>query len=352
MTDRDQIVKEYLQYDAQTGELTWKINASRKSRAGGKAGSIDVRNRKLVLDIKGHRFNGHHVAWFLHYGVWPKENLSAINGDYSDLRIENLVEKTRSETAQSGGAHRKGGLSGEPGITWDKNRNKWAVKITRGYKQIAAGRYDNLEDAIKARDAAMKTAGLEPASDQVRKRAEEIKLASRQRLLWKRVQQSAGNVTGWSDFADFCKSIGENEGFSLIPTDPLKPVGPDNFQWIDKPSKLYDKTDLESRRAYGREYRQQNPNLFRDSQLRQKFGMTLTEYTQKLEEQNGVCAICKKPETAIRSGKLLMLAVDHCHGSGKIRDLLCINCNQGLGSFKDDINVLQQAIDYLKKHEQ
>jgi len=44
------------------------------------------------------------------------------------------------------------------------------------------------------------------------------------------------------------------------------------------------------------------------------------------------------------------LAVDHCHVSGKIRGLLCFHCNSSLGKMKDSVEILQNAIDYLKKN--
>ncbi len=64
--------------------------------------------------------------------------------------------------------------------------------------------------------------------------------------------------------------------------------------------------------------------------------------------QNEACAICKNPETAKHKGVLKKLAVDHCHISLKIRGLLCSNCNQALGKFKENLETLINAINYLK----
>jgi hypothetical protein len=72
--------------------------------------------------------------------------------------------------------------------------------------------------------------------------------------------------------------------------------------------------------------------------------MTLDEYDNMLKAQNGVCAICKQPEDSRG------LAVDHCHTTKKNRALLCFRCNAGLGQFKDNIEYLQAAIEYLKSH--
>jgi hypothetical protein len=75
--------------------------------------------------------------------------------------------------------------------------------------------------------------------------------------------------------------------------------------------------------------------------LKRKYGITLEQYKQMLEAQEGVCAICKRPEVSygrikdwrIRSPK--RLSVDHNHKTGKIRGLLCNTCNWKLGVFED-----------------
>lgn len=83
----------------------------------------------------------------------------------------------------------------------------------------------------------------------------------------------------------------------------------------------------------------------RANNLKRMFGMSLEEYDLKLQAQNGVCAICGG---LCKSGK--RLAVDHNHTTGKIRDLLCGNCNGGLGKFLDNPELLEKAADYLRKH--
>ena len=85
--------------------------------------------------------------------------------------------------------------------------------------------------------------------------------------------------------------------------------------------------------------------------LRKQYGITLEDYYKMLEEQNHVCAICGRAEYATdhRSGLPRALAVDHCHETGKVRGLLCTNCNRGLGKFNDNIERLANAIKYLSK---
>lgn len=69
----------------------------------------------------------------------------------------------------------------------------------------------------------------------------------------------------------------------------------------------------------------------------------MEQYAAMLAEQHGVCAICASPP----SGRAL--AVDHNHATGKIRGLLCGNCNRGIGNLQDSIGLLYAAINYLDK---
>lgn len=57
--------------------------------------------------------------------------------------------------------------------------------------------------------------------------------------------------------------------------------------------------------------------------------------------QGGLCAVCRIAPAA---------HVDHDHATGRVRGLLCFNCNGGLGQFRDDVKVMQRAIRYLSDH--
>jgi len=89
----------------------------------------------------------------------------------------------------------------------------------------------------------------------------------------------------------------------------------------------------------------------RKHHLKRRYNITPQEYETKLANQDYKCAICGKDASDnIRGNKLDPLHIDHCHTSGKLRDLLCYQCNTGLGSFKDNTEFLLKAIDYLRKH--
>lgn len=103
-------------------------------------------------------------------------------------------------------------------------------------------------------------------------------------------------------------------------------------------------------REYQKLYRESNKEKLRDAERQRKFGITKQKYAELFLSQNGVCAICEKPETATRKGVVKALAVDHCHETGKIRGLLCSDCNTGIGKLKEDRKILISAIRYLKMH--
>ena len=110
----------------------------------------------------------------------------------------------------------------------------------------------------------------------------------------------------------------------------------------------FDMKSREGRNEYTRESRKAFPLVWKERHLLSKFGISLSEYGEMLVAQNGKCAICNEPETQMRNGKKKSLAVDHDHATGRVRGLLCTECNQGIGKLKDDRNVLLAAIQYLE----
>jgi hypothetical protein len=95
-----------------------------------------------------------------------------------------------------------------------------------------------------------------------------------------------------------------------------------------------------------REYRRNNPNSQPAYYRKSKYGITDAEFNSLLKNQNNVCAICRQSESKSRYKHL---SVDHNHETGKIRGLLCSNCNTGIGLLKESTEILSSAIEYLSK---
>lgn len=98
-----------------------------------------------------------------------------------------------------------------------------------------------------------------------------------------------------------------------------------------------------------RTLRIEDPLKIMDSKLRSTYGISLEQFEELERFQKHGCAICQKPERMMARGKICRLAVDHCHESGEVRGLLCSNCNNGLGRFQHDLQLLERALEYLKK---
>ncbi len=79
--------------------------------------------------------------------------------------------------------------------------------------------------------------------------------------------------------------------------------------------------------------------------LKTKYGLTPEDDDNLLDEQGGGCAICGDPPPATGS-----LHVDHDHDTGRVRSLLCFQCNAGLGQFRHDPDLLWRAAEYAGTH--
>jgi hypothetical protein len=150
---------------------------------------------------------------------------------------------------------------------------------------------------------------------------------------------------------------------SLLPPMEIKLC---SFDDCTRPRRVYDLCDshnwTERRKGtpsqmwngQGRPYNRNQRRLLR-------FGITPERYDEMLEEQDGVCAICKRPETRVsaHTGEIQPLAIDHDHACcparkscGRcVRRLLCGDCNNGLGQFRDNPDRLIAAAQYLVEHQ-
>ncbi len=99
----------------------------------------------------------------------------------------------------------------------------------------------------------------------------------------------------------------------------------------------------EHKKAVGKSHYHSNRGL--DSRMRRKYGITAEEYQRLLAAQGGHCAIC--PATEPGYGRKYF-TVDHDHKTGKVRGLLCVRCNTGLGMMEDSADRMEAAAQYIK----
>lgn len=87
-----------------------------------------------------------------------------------------------------------------------------------------------------------------------------------------------------------------------------------------------------------KDWHKRNPDWQKNYDLQRTYGITLEQYNELVKEQNGLCAICKKPKK---------LHVDHNHKTSKVRKLLCGSCNTAIGLLNEDTEIMKNCIEYL-----
>jgi hypothetical protein len=124
----------------------------------------------------------------------------------------------------------------------------------------------------------------------------------------------------------------------------------ENRNKIRKYQKVYGKAHIERYKELDRERYKKDPTKYRQTRIgyktkyrfRHKYNMSVEDYNKMYSAQDGKCAICKKEFTK--------LGVDHDHGSGYIRGLLCHKCNSGIGFLEENLVFLEGAIQYLLRN--
>ncbi len=101
---------------------------------------------------------------------------------------------------------------------------------------------------------------------------------------------------------------------------------------------------------WGKKNRERLSATVRNGHRKRRYGITPDEYARLLQDQLGVCAICRRSETRKHGAEICPLAVDHDHETGKVRGLLCHKCNVMLGCSGDRASILFEAAAYLRRH--
>ena len=93
-------------------------------------------------------------------------------------------------------------------------------------------------------------------------------------------------------------------------------------------------------------YKEYRKKYIRNHHFKTSYGITAEDRDLLLVKQNHKCAICGVDEANLKH----KLRIDHDHTTGDVRELLCNSCNTGLGNYRDSIDLLSKAIQYLAKH--
>ena len=135
-------VRSILDYDPDTGALSWNPNIPR--RLGRKAGTVS-RTGYIQISINNKLYLGHRLAWLHFHGEWPREYLDHINGCRSDNRIQNLREASQAENNRN----RSLSSSNRSGFSGVNIRADGNIRVSIGVngKQKHLGYFDTTEEA-------------------------------------------------------------------------------------------------------------------------------------------------------------------------------------------------------------
>lgn len=156
-----QELRELIEYDPATGAMLWRqrdehhmpdlrARASWNARYAGKPVS-SYRNEwgYNVFSVGSRKFQAHRVAWAIHYGEWPEDQIDHINRDPADNRIDNLRSVSLAENLRNKGSYRNN-TSGYKGVTWHKSSGKWMAQLKVSGRNIHLGLFDDPAEAHAA----------------------------------------------------------------------------------------------------------------------------------------------------------------------------------------------------------
>jgi len=172
MTISIEQLHENLKYNPSTGKFTWRERAETyplplpsirrfNTTRAGKQVFEESHNGYYRMELLGKRYKSHRVAWAMHTGEWPADQVDHINGDRVDNRIENLREATQTDNSRNTKIPANN-MSGVIGVHWDKRTRRWVSQIKDLTQQIYLGSFTNFDDAVAARAAAEVKYGFHP----------------------------------------------------------------------------------------------------------------------------------------------------------------------------------------------
>lgn len=158
--------KEALDYDPETGILTWRVTLNQHAREGTSAGSKRNYDKNgdlqyVCVGLDGKKYTAHRLAWLINYGRWPVGDIDHINGDGLDNRLANLREVPRFQNLRNASRQRNN-TSGVTGVYWETQSKQWHAQIKSHGKVKFLGRFNTLDEATAARKKAEAEFGFHP----------------------------------------------------------------------------------------------------------------------------------------------------------------------------------------------
>jgi len=142
-------IRDHISYDPFSGQFTWLRPLAAQIRPGSMAGSING-DGYLSITFDGQKYQGHRLAWFLHFGVDPESDVDHVNMDRADNRIENLRLASPSQNMWNTKARTAYGK----GVHFHRQSRKFVAQIRIHGRQTHLGLFPTAEEAREAYQAA------------------------------------------------------------------------------------------------------------------------------------------------------------------------------------------------------
>lgn len=140
-------VRRYFNYNPETGLITWRVRPSRNRQIGSVAGTLHPDGYR-ILRLHYKPLMAHRVAWALHHGQWPENEIDHINGIRGDNRICNLRDVVREVNTQNLRHARSDNACGMLGV--GRHSGRWRARLTVSGKLRSLGLFDTAEAAHAA----------------------------------------------------------------------------------------------------------------------------------------------------------------------------------------------------------
>lgn len=101
-------------------------------------------------------------------------------------------------------------------------------------------------------------------------------------------------------------------------------------------------------KEWRKKYFERHPYKQFEYRIKSEYGITAHQFHEMIIEQENKCALCEKYFN--HNGTKTNFGIDHCHKTGKVRGLLCYQCNSAIGYVKESTTTLEKMIAYIKKH--
>lgn len=140
------VLREYLHYDPDTGVIRWCKKPSRRILVGAVAGTPKGPGDYLIFQIQGVLYRAHRIAWALHYGAWPADEVDHRDLDRQNNRVGNLRLAERSTNCANGPGHLPGQLKG----TGTRPDGRWTAQIGVNRRKVHLGSFSTEQEAHEA----------------------------------------------------------------------------------------------------------------------------------------------------------------------------------------------------------